>query len=60
MDSGGLRMLYHAAEGSPQPPLLRGTPDRIRDLLEISGVIGLFTFEGQPEADTSPSAPAGL
>ncbi len=59
MDSGGLRLLYHAADGSPQPPLLRGAPDRIRDLLEISGVVDLFTFEGPQEAEASPSSSAG-
>lgn len=53
MDSGGLRLLYHAAEGSPEPPLLRGVPDRIQDLLDLSGVAALFVFEPAPE----PSVP---
>lgn len=45
MDSGGLRLLYHAAAGSPEPPVLRGVTDRILDLLELSGVSDLFTIE---------------
>jgi anti-sigma B factor antagonist len=57
MDSGGLRLLYHAAEGSPEPPLLRGVPDRIQDLLELSGVAALFAYE--PVAETSTSGRAG-
>ncbi|AEG43285.1 anti-sigma B factor antagonist [Isoptericola variabilis J7] len=60
MDSGGLRLLYHAADGSPQPPLLKGAPARIRDLLELSGVIGLFTLEDEQEAGASPTAQAGV
>ncbi len=44
MDSGGLRLLYHAAAGSERPPTLLHTPDRIRDLLEVSGVLPLFTL----------------
>lgn len=55
MDSGGLRLLYHAAEGSPEPPILRGVPDRIQDLLDLSGVAALFVFEPVPE----PSAAGG-
>ena len=45
MDSGGLRLLYYAADGSPEPPVLRGTPQRIRDLLDLSGVVELFAIE---------------
>ncbi len=60
MDSGGLRLLYHAADGSPQPPLLRGAPERIRDLLDLSGVMSLFTLEEPQEAGASPTAQAGL
>ncbi|WP_240643816.1 STAS domain-containing protein [Antribacter gilvus] len=45
MDSGGLRLLYHAAEQSSEPPLLRGVTDRIVDLLELSGVAGLFAID---------------
>jgi anti-sigma B factor antagonist len=60
MDSGGLRLLYHAADGSPEPPLLRGVPARILDLLELSGVLSLFTVEPLQEAEASPTAQAGL
>lgn len=56
MDSGGLRLLYHAAERSPEPPLLRGVPDRIQDLLDLSGVSPLFAFEPVPEASAAGQA----
>jgi anti-sigma B factor antagonist len=58
MDSGGLRLLYHAAEGSPEPPVLRCVPDRIQDLLDLSGVATLFVFE--PAAEPSVTGRAGL
>lgn len=50
MDSGGLRLIYHAAAGSPEPPLLLGASSRIVDLLELSGVLDLFTLEALPDA----------
>lgn len=58
MDSGGLRLLYHAVEGSPRPPLLRGVPERTHDLLELSGIVALFTIE-QQATDSSPTAQTG-
>ncbi|WP_251152300.1 STAS domain-containing protein [Cellulosimicrobium sp. Marseille-Q4280] len=45
MDSGGLRLLYHAATAGETPPALLGTPRRVRDLLELSGVDSLFQVE---------------
>ena len=45
MDSGGLRLLYHAATTSNPGPRLVGTPQRVRDLLELSGVVDLFDLE---------------
>nr|WP_194720108.1 STAS domain-containing protein [Cellulosimicrobium arenosum] len=45
MDSGGLRLLYHAASSGSGSPLLVGVPDRVRDLLELSGVVELFELE---------------
>lgn len=42
MDSGGLRLLYHAATQGPEAPVLERVPRRIRDLLEIGGVADLF------------------
>jgi anti-sigma B factor antagonist len=45
MDSGGLRLLYNAALGSSGPPRLLGASERIRDLLELSGVSGLFEHQ---------------
>jgi len=50
MDSGGLRLLYHAASLTPQPPFLRGVPDHIRDLLELTGVTDLFAYEDAGDA----------
>ncbi|MFD6164594.1 STAS domain-containing protein [Oerskovia sp. NPDC060287] len=44
MDSGGLRLLYLSVLGGGEPPVLVGVPERIRDLLEISGVISQFTI----------------
>ncbi|ROS75464.1 STAS domain-containing protein [Cellulomonas sp. PhB143] len=44
IDSGGLRLLYTAAETKPTPPVLVGAPDRVVDLLRISGVDGLFVL----------------
>lgn len=45
MDSGGLRLLYRAAALADEPPVLRGTPENIRDLLELSGVQALFVID---------------
>ncbi|MBD5785446.1 STAS domain-containing protein [Cellulosimicrobium terreum] len=45
MDSGGLRLLYHAATAGPGSPRLVDVPERVRDLLELSGVVGLFELE---------------
>lgn len=45
MDSGGLRLLYHAATAGNPGPRLVGTPQRVRDLLELSGVADLFELE---------------
>jgi len=53
MDSGGLRLLYHAVEGSPEPPVLRGVPESTRDLLELSGVVSLFRFEEEGAGSAS-------
>jgi anti-sigma B factor antagonist len=50
MDSGGLRLLYHAASLTPEPPLLRGVPDHIRDLLELTGVTDLFAYDDAGDA----------
>src|SRR5690606_6662128 len=38
MDSGGLRLLYHAATAGSGVPVLERVPRRVRDLLELSGV----------------------
>jgi anti-sigma B factor antagonist len=54
MDSGGLRLLYHAASLTPRPPLLRGAPEHIRDLLELTGVTDLFAYE-----DAGDTVPVG-
>ncbi|SDR86402.1 STAS domain-containing protein [Paraoerskovia marina] len=42
IDSGGLRLLYTAAEHKPTPPVLVGAPARVVDLLRLSGVDTLF------------------
>lgn len=55
MDSGGLRLLYHAAAGANEPPRLVGTPTRVRDLLELSGVAGLFVLDDAPTGETATS-----
>ncbi|MBM7818723.1 anti-sigma B factor antagonist [Cellulosimicrobium cellulans] len=44
MDSGGLRLLYHAATAGSGAPVLERVPRRVRDLLELSGVVDLFEF----------------
>ena len=44
MDSGGLRLLYLSLMTGAETPVLVGVPDRIRDLLEISGVLTQFTI----------------
>ncbi|MEG3615423.1 STAS domain-containing protein [Isoptericola haloaureus] len=44
IDSGGLRLLYQAAEAKPTPPVLTGVPDRVLDLLKLSGVDTLFVL----------------
>ncbi|WP_235915282.1 STAS domain-containing protein [Puerhibacterium puerhi] len=54
MDSGGLRLLYHAASLTPEPPLLRGVPEHIRDLLELTGVSDLFAY-----GDAGRTVPVG-
>ncbi|PZR52682.1 anti-sigma factor antagonist [Xylanimonas oleitrophica] len=51
MDSGGLRLLYRAASASDEPPLLRGVPDHIDDLLQLTGVAPLF--------ESAPAGPGG-
>jgi anti-sigma B factor antagonist len=50
MDSGGLRLLYHAASLTAEPPLLRGAPAHIRDLLELTGVTDLFAYDDAGDA----------
>lgn len=45
IDSGGLRLLYTAAEMKPTPPVLVGAPTRVLDLLDISGVARMFVLE---------------
>lgn len=47
MDSGGLRLLYHAATAGSGTPLLVHVPHRVRDLLELSGVAELFELEDE-------------
>ncbi|MEK8226683.1 STAS domain-containing protein [Oerskovia sp. M15] len=44
MDSGGLRLLYLSILAGGAPPVLVGVPERILDLLEISGVLSQFTL----------------
>ncbi|MEV7962502.1 MULTISPECIES: STAS domain-containing protein [Oerskovia] len=44
MDSGGLRLLYLSLLAGGAAPVLVGVPERIRDLLEISGVLTQFTL----------------
>ena len=46
MDSGGLRLLYHAATAGSGAPVLERVPRRVRDLLELSGVAELFELSG--------------
>jgi anti-sigma B factor antagonist len=45
IDSGGLRLLYTAAETKPTPPVLVGAPARVLDLLRISGVDTMFVLD---------------
>ncbi len=45
IDSGGLRLLYSAAESKPTPPVLIDAPARVVDLLRISGVDTLFVLK---------------
>jgi anti-sigma B factor antagonist len=45
MDSGGLHLLDHASMGRGPSPRLTGTPQRVRDLLEMSGLARLFDFQ---------------
>lgn len=45
MDSGGLHLLEHAFAGRGRSPRLTGTPQRVRDLLEMGGLAGLFDFQ---------------
>ncbi|AEG44441.1 STAS domain-containing protein [Isoptericola variabilis] len=42
MDSGGLRLLYHAAEHSPEPPVLRGVPHHVAERLDVAGATTMF------------------
>jgi anti-sigma B factor antagonist len=42
MDSGGLRLLYQAASVADEPPVLRGVPRHVQDLLELTGVAPMF------------------
>ncbi len=53
MDSGGLRLLYHAATAGSGAPVLERVPRRVRDLLEFSGVAELFelTDDAGPAED---------
>ena len=53
MDSGGLRLLYHAATAGSGAPVLERVPRRVRDLLELSGVAELFelTDDAGPAED---------
>lgn len=51
MDSGGLRLLYHAATAGAGTPVLVNVPHRVLDLLELSGVDSLFEL-----ADEAPGA----
>lgn len=44
IDSGGLRLLYTAAEKSPTPPVLENVPAKVLDLLKLSGVDTLFVL----------------
>lgn len=44
IDSGGLRLLYTAAEIKPTPPVLVDTPTRVLDLLRLSGVDTMFVL----------------
>ncbi|MGF0114815.1 STAS domain-containing protein [Promicromonospora sp. Marseille-Q5078] len=44
-DSGGLRLLYAAADAKPTPPVLVRVPGKIRDLLRISGVESMFVLQ---------------
>ncbi|WP_418275338.1 STAS domain-containing protein [Isoptericola jiangsuensis] len=45
IDSGGLRLLYDAAEAKPTPPVLVGTPGKVLDLLRLSGVETMFVLQ---------------
>jgi len=51
MDSGGLRLLYHAATAGSGVPVLERVPRRVRDLLELSGVAGLFEIDDDADED---------
>lgn len=44
IDSGGLRLLYTAAEAKPTPPVLVSAPARVVDLLRLSGVDTMFVL----------------
>ncbi|WP_402463662.1 STAS domain-containing protein [Isoptericola aurantiacus] len=44
IDSGGLRLLYTAAETKPTPPVLVDAPTRVLDLLRLSGVDTMFVL----------------
>ncbi|MDO8149910.1 STAS domain-containing protein [Isoptericola sp. b408] len=44
IDSGGLRLLYMAAEKKSSPPALVNVPTRVLDLLKLSGVDTLFVL----------------
>ncbi|GAA4722740.1 hypothetical protein GCM10023216_10090 [Isoptericola chiayiensis] len=44
IDSGGLRLLYHAAETTASPPVLVRTPTKVRDLLRLTGVDTMFVL----------------
>lgn len=45
IDSGGLRLLYTAAETKPTPPRLVDAPGKVLDLLRISGVDTMFVLD---------------
>lgn len=44
MDSGGLRLLCLSLLDGGEAPVLHNIPDRIKDLLEISGILSQFTL----------------
>jgi anti-sigma B factor antagonist len=45
IDSGGLRLLYDAAAAKPTPPVLVDAPEKVLDLLRLSGVETMFVLQ---------------